>query len=494
MEYVLAIDQGTTGSRAFIFDSRGHVRATAYQEFKQYYPKPGWVEHDADEIWSSCARVIRKAIVRGRVDPKRIVALGITNQRETTILWDRVTGKPFYHAIVWQCRRTADLCAAPALRRRATFIRRATGLILDPYFSATKIRWLLDHVPGLKRKAARGDVCFGTVDSWLLWKLTNGKVHATDPTNASRTMLFDIHSQRWGPKLLDIFGIPPSVLSQVKPSGCVFGLTAGVAGLPAGIPITAIMGDQQAALYGQGCWEAGTIKNTYGTGCFMVLNTGKQPVRSSDGLLTTVACDALGKPVYALEGAVFIAGAVVQWLRDGLKIIPDSASSERLAAGVKDSGGVYFVPAFTGLGAPYWDPQARGTITGLTRGSTRAHIIRAALEAIAYQTKDIFTLMRKSLYCPIRRLRVDGGAAANDLLMQFQSDLLDIPVVRPKLLDSTAAGAAYLAGITVGLWRPKDIMAMQAVERIFRPAMPLKVAQAKYAGWQKALRQTMAHS
>lgn len=492
MEYVLAIDQGTTGSRAFIFDRHGHVRAMAYQEFKQYYPKPGWVEHDADEIWSSCVQVIRKAIVRGRIDPKRIVALGITNQRETTILWDRATGKPFYHAIVWQCRRTADLCAAPALRRRANFIRRATGLVLDPYFSATKIRWVLDHVPGLKRKAGQGRVCFGTVDSWLLWKLTNGKVHATDPTNASRTMLFDINAQKWGRPLLDIFGILPSVLPQVKPSGCVFGITAGVAGLPAGIPITAIMGDQQAALYGQGCWEAGSVKNTYGTGCFMVLNTGKHLVRSSDGLLTTVACDALGKPVYALEGAVFIAGAVVQWLRDGLKIIPDPASSERLAAGVKDSGGVYFVPAFTGLGAPYWDPQARGTITGLTRGSTRAHIVRAALEAIAYQTEDIFILMRRSLYCPIRRLRVDGGAAANDLLMQFQSDLLGISVLRPKLLDSTAAGAAYLAGITVGLWRPKDITAMQAVGRIFRPAMPLNIARAKYEGWQKAVRKTMA--
>ncbi len=492
MEYVLAIDQGTTGSRAFIFDRAGKVRAAAYREFKQYYPKPGWVEHDAGEIWSTCRQVIRQAIARGRVDPGRIVALGITNQRETTILWDRATGKPLHRAIVWQCRRTADMCASPALRRRASFIRRATGLVLDPYFSATKIKWILDHAPGLKRKADRGEICFGTVDSWLLWNLTGGRSHATDATNASRTMLFDINTKKWSRALCGIFGVPAPVLPQVKPSGSVFGSTAAIAGLPAGVPVTAIMGDQQSALYGQGCWGSGSVKNTYGTGCFLVLNTGNHLVRSSGGLLTTIACDVFGRPVYALEGAVFIAGAVVQWLRDGLKIIPDPASTEGLVRATPDSNGVYFVPAFTGLGAPYWDPAARGAITGLTRGSTRAHIIRAALEAIAYQTKDIFALMERSLHHPIRRLRVDGGATANNFLMQFQADLLRVPVVRPKLLDSTAAGAAYLAGITVGLWHPRDVVRMQAEQRVFKPAMPLKDARSKYTGWQKAVRQTMA--
>ncbi len=492
MEYVLAIDQGTTGSRAFIFDRTGKVRATAYQEFKQYYPKPGWVEHDAEEIWASCANVIRNAIARGRINPKHIAAIGITNQRETTILWDRATGKPLHRAIVWQCRRTAEICASPALRRHNTLVRRLTGLVLDPYFSATKIQWILNHVPGLQRKAQSGQVCFGTVDSWILWKLTGGKTHATDATNASRTMLFDINTRKWSRKLLDIFHIPPSVLPTVNPSGSVFGHSIAVAGLPQGIPITGIMGDQQAALYGQGCWEEGMVKNTYGTGCFMVLNTGKQLVRSSKGLLTTIACDMYGRPVYALEGSVFIAGAVVQWLRDGIKIIPDSSSTEKLIRGTKDSDGVYFVPAFTGLGAPYWDPQARGIITGLTRGSARPQIIRAALEGIAYQTKDIFTLMSSASKHPIRRLQVDGGATANNFLMQFQADILGISVVRPKLLDTTAAGAAYLAGITCGLWHPRDILRMRKVERVFNPSMPIKVAQAKYAGWQKAVKQAMA--
>ena len=488
--YILAIDQGTTGSRAFIFDDQGRIVARAYQEFAQYFPKPGWVEHDADEIWASCVAVIKKAVATAKILPSAIAAIGITNQRETTIVWDRCTGRPVHRAIVWQCRRTADMCRDPRLKKHTSLIKKTTGLVLDPYFSGTKIKWLLDHVPGLKAKAKKGDVCFGTVDSWLIYQLTGGKTHATDMTNASRTLIFDIHRKVWSRPLLKLLNIPEKILPQVQPSGSIFGRTIATAGLTAGIPITSVMGDQQAALYGQGCFSAGTMKNTYGTGCFLVLNTGTKARNSKNGLLTTIACDHQGRPVYALEGAVFIAGAVVQWLRDQVGIIPDSASSEHLIKGLKDTAGVYFVPAFVGLGAPYWDAQARGSITGLTRGANAKHIIRAALEAIAYQTKDLVNAMNKDYGGRISCLAVDGGACRNDFLMQFQADILAIPVIRPKMVDSTVAGAAHLAGVTAGIWKPKDLDTMRGVDRTFKPSMPHKMIVEKYSGWQNAIKRT----
>ena len=489
--YILAIDQGTTGSRVFIFDGKGKVRASAYQEFKQHYPKPGWVEHDADEIWSSVEAVIRKALKEGRIDAGVILGIGITNQRETTVVWDRVTGKPLHRAIVWQDRRTADLCAAPSLKRHAGYVRSSTGLRLDPYFSATKIQWLLKNVPGLKAKAAAGRVCFGTVDTWLIHKLTGGAVHATDMSNASRTMLFNIRTKQWDKRLSKIFDVPLAMLPQVLPSGSVFGHTSAIAGLGKGVPITAVMGDQQAALYGQGCFKPGTFKNTYGTGCFMLLNTGAQLRISQNGLLTTLACDGNGQPVYALEGSVFIAGAAVQWLRDELKIITDASSTEESFGRVPDTVGVYFVPAFTGLGAPHWNADARGIITGLTRGSNADHIIRAAVESMAYQTKDIFDLMVKESGLKVRALAVDGGACRNNALMQFQADILGVPVVRPKMVDTTAAGAAHLAGVIAGVWSLKDLSVMRPTERDFHPTMPKAKVREKYAGWQKALRRAL---
>jgi len=489
--HILAIDQGTTGSRAFVFDLRGRCVAKAYKEFKQYYPKPGWVEHSPDEIWDSVEAVVRRAVASARIDPRSIAAIGITNQRETTIVWDRATGKPLYRAIVWQDRRTADQCARPGLQRHLKTIRSSTGLRLDPYFSATKLQWLLEHVPGLRAKAKAGKACFGTVDTWLIYNLTGRAVHATDLTNASRTMLLNIRTKKWDERLLKIFDVPSGLLPEVFPSGHVFGHTRQIAGLAAGIPITAVMGDQQAALYGQGCFASGNVKNTYGTGCFMVLNTGQRLRISRHGLLSTIACDAFGHPVYALEGSVFIAGAVVQWLRDGLKAIPDSSSTEKAIAAVKDTAGVYFVPAFVGLGAPYWDPHARGTITGLTQGTNVNHIIRAAVESMAYQTKDVFDLMARESGLKIRSLAVDGGACRNDFLMQFQADILSAAVVRPKMVDTTVSGAAHLAGVTAGLWRPKDLAAMRGVDRTFRPSMPGSQVQEKYVGWQKAVQRTL---
>ncbi|MBI4309605.1 MAG: glycerol kinase GlpK [Candidatus Omnitrophica bacterium] len=490
-KYILAIDQGTTGSRAFIFDAKGRVAGKAYQEFKQYYPKPGWVEHDALEIRQSVENVIRRAVKESGINARSIAGIGITNQRETTIVWDRNTGKPLHRAIVWQDRRTADVCASPGLKRHASYIQSSTGLRLDPYFSATKIQWLLKHVPGLKAKAKTGKVCFGTVDSWLIYQLTGRAVHATDLTNASRTMLLNLRTKIWDPRLLDIFDVPAAMLPQVFPSGHVFGRTDAVAGLPAGIPICAVMGDQQAALYGQGCFGPGMIKNTYGTGCFMVLNTGNALRISKHGLLATLACDAHGKPVYALEGSVFIAGAVVQWLRDELKVIPDPFATEQAIAGLKDTAGVYFVPAFVGLGAPYWDPNARGIITGLTRGANARHIIRAAIESMAYQTKDVFDLMRRESGLKIKFLAVDGGACRNDFLMQFQADILSIPLMRPRMVDTTVAGAAHLAGVSAGVWPVKDLDAMRGTDKIFRPSMPSQSAKEKYAGWQAAVKRAL---
>lgn len=489
--YILAIDQGTTGSRAFLFDQRGRPVSSAYQEIKQYYPKPGWVEHDAAEIWSSVESVIRKAVLKARVTPRSIAAIGITNQRETTLLWDRKTGQPCHRAIVWQCRRTAEICRR--LGQHAQLFRDTTGLCLDPYFSGTKVRWLLDHIPGLRARAAHGEIAFGTMDSWLIYQLTGGRAHVTDMTNASRTLMFDIGGRCWSPELLKYLKVPASILPEVLPSAAVFGHTAArVAGLPAGIPITAVMGDQQAALYGQGCTRAGSIKNTYGTGCFMLLNTGSQRVRSAGGLLTTLACDEKGGPVFALEGAVFVAGAVVQWLRDELKVIASASETETLIAGLEDTCGVYVVPAFVGLGAPYWEPHVHGAITGLTRGVNVRHIVRAALESMAYQTKDVFDLMQKESGLKVKTLAVDGGACRNNFLMQFQADLLRVKVVRPQMVDSTVAGAAYLAGVSAGLFLPSTVFNTRPMERIFSPALSRARAQKLYAGWTRAVRQVLA--
>jgi len=487
-KYILSIDQGTTGSRAFIFDAHGRVIASAYQEFKQYYPKPGWVEHDAQEIWDSVDAGIRKAVKMSRIDPKAIAAIGITNQRETTVVWDRKTARPFYHAIVWQCRRTAEACGR--LKKHEVLFRKTTGLVVDAYFSGTKIQWLLDHVKGLREKTIKGQVAFGTIDSWLIYKLTNGTSHVTDMTNASRTLIFDIKAKAFSKPLLKLLNIPENILPKVLPSSSVFGYTAqGVAGLPNGIPITAVMGDQQAALYGQGCFTPGTIKNTYGTGCFMLLNTGRKCIYSKKGLLTTLGCDAAGAPVYVLEGSVFIAGAVIQWLRDELKMIKDASSSEAMIAGLKDTNGVYLVPAFVGLGAPHWNSDARGIITGLTRGANARHIVRAALESMAYQTKDVFDLMSQESRLKINSLAVDGGACRNNFLMQFQADMLGIPITRPRMVDSTAAGAAYLAGVSIGLWKPQDILKIKTIEKIFKPQMPRLEVKVKYEGWRHAVGQ-----
>ena len=490
MKYILSIDQGTTGSRAFIFDAQGRVVASAYQELKQYYPRPGWVEHDAQEIWSSVCAVIRRAIASCGIDPKRIGAIGITNQRETTVLWDRKTAKPFYHAIVWQCRRTADICAR--LKKHEGLFRRTTGLVIDAYFSGTKIQWILDHVKGLRQKAVRGQVAFGTIDSWLIYRLSGGKAHVTDMTNASRTLLFDIKAKAWSKPLLKLLNIPENILPQALPSASVFGHTLGVSGLPDGIAITAVMGDQQAALYGQGCFQPGSIKNTYGTGCFMLLNTGKQCVYSKKGLLTTLACDAKGQPVFALEGSVFIAGAVIQWLRDELKMVKDSASTEKMISGIKDNHGVYLVPAFVGLGAPYWNPQARGIITGLTRGTHVGHIVRAALESMAFQTKEIFELMSQESGLKINFLTVDGGACRNNFLMQFQADMLHVPIFRPSMVDSTVAGAAFLAGVSAGFWKSQDLLRIRKIERKFKPSMTRAESNIRFDGWAHAIRQTLA--
>ncbi len=488
-KFILALDQGTTGSRAFIFDAKGAIVASDYKEFKQYFPKAGWVEHDPDEIWNSCVHVVNGALRKARISSKQIAAIGITNQRETTVLWDRKTSKPVALAIVWQCRRTSQICAELKARGLEKIFKQKTGLVLDPYFSGTKIKWVLDHVPGLKKRAARGEICFGTIDTWLIWKLTAGKSHVTDMTNASRTLIFNIRQLKWDRELLKILNIPADILPRVQNSGSIFGHTKGQKNLlPDGIPIAAVMGDQQAALYGQGCFEAGTLKNTYGTGCFIVLNTGKKCIDSKNGLLTTLACDDQGKSVYALEGSIFIAGAVVQWLRDKLRVIKKSSDIEKAIQGIKDTEGVYFVPAFTGLGAPYWDSEARGLICGLTRGTNIKHILRAGLESMAYQTKDVVDIMNKELGKNIRELKVDGGACKNNFLMQFQADILGCKIIRPQTIESTAQGAAYLAGVTVGLWRgKKDLEKLQKVERVFSSRMSRQERKRLYDGWLEAV-------
>jgi glycerol kinase len=489
---ILAIDQGTTGTTALLLDRGARVVGRGYAELPQHFPKPGWVEHDGGEIWTTTRRAVdaalRAAGLAGARGSVRIAAIGITNQRETTLLWDRRTGRPVARAIVWQDRRTAERCAA--LRRSGVepAVARATGLRVDPYFSGTKLEWLLRHVPRARSLAPAGGLAFGTVDSWLVWKLTGGRVHATDPTNASRTLLFHLRRLEWDPSLLAIFGVPSALLPDVRPSAGDFGVTRGVPELVDGIPILGIAGDQQAALFGQGGVRAGAMKNTYGTGCFLMLHTGSRPVASRAGLLTTVACGPRGEPAYALEGSVFIAGAAIQWLRDGLGILSDAAESERLARAVPDTGGTYLVPAFAGLGAPRWIPEARGLWCGITRGTTRAHLVRAALESIAYQTVDVAAVMRRESGVRPRALRVDGGASRNDFLMQFQADLLGMTIERPAMVESTARGAAMLAGIGAGIWDRRDTIpeAPGGITR-FRPRFGAKERSRLLQGWNRAV-------
>ena len=484
---ILALDQGTTSSRAILFDHAGKTRSVAQREFTQFYPQPGWVEHDAAEIWSSQVGMMAEALARAGLEGSAVAAIGITNQRETTIVWDRETGEPICRAIVWQDRRTAELCQELKKDGVAKLIQARTGLVLDAYFSATKLKWILDHIKGARRRAEAGKLAFGTVDAWLVWKLTGGKAHITDASNASRTLLYNIHRNEWDQDLLELFEIPRALLPEVRASSGVHAETA--AGLPAaGTPVAGIAGDQQAALFGQMCVRPGMLKHTYGTGGFMMLNTGHKPVASKNNLLTTIAWKLDGKVTYALEGSIFISGAVVQWLRDGLRIIQSSAEVEKLAQSVPDNGGVYLVPAFTGLGAPHWDPFARGTILGLTRGTTRGHIARAALEAIAFQTVDVLDAMAEDSGIRLRELRVDGGAAVNDLLLQFQADLSKVPVVRPKVLETTALGAAYLAGLAVGYWAGTSELARQwQRDRVFRPSMKAPKRSELKQGWAKAV-------
>jgi glycerol kinase len=486
VKYVLALDQGTTSSRAIVFDEEGRAVATAQREFGQIFPQLGWVEHDPKEIFSSQRETARQAVSQSGISLKDVMAVGIANQRETTIIWNRQTGEPIANAIVWQDRRTAAQCAELKKAGAESLVRSRTGLVIDPYFSGTKIAWLLDNVPGARARAERGELAFGTVDTWLAWHLTGNRTHVTDVSNASRTLLFNIHMNDWDAELLELLRVPRAILPEVHLSAHAFGmLPAGVLGEP--LVIGGIAGDQQAAMFGQVCHRAGMAKNTYGTGCFMLLHTGDKVVQSTSGLIATACAQTRGKE-FALEGSVFVGGAVVQWLRDGLEFFKSSSEIERLAASVLDSGDVYVVPAFTGLGAPYWDPDARGSISGLTRGTTRAHIARAALESIAFQSAELLEAMQKDSQQQLSELRVDGGAAANDLLMQFQADLLGVPVVRPRVLETTALGAAYLAGLTVDLWKSRDELASHwKAERRFEPRMADSERQARMSRWREAV-------
>jgi len=490
--YVLALDQGTTSSRAIVFDRRGRPVAQAQKEFEQLYPRPGWVEHNAEEIWESQLSVARAALEKAGASAADVAAIGITNQRETTVVWDRETGRPLHNAVVWQCRRTAPICDRLRADGLSDTVRGKTGLVIDPYFSGTKLSWLLAEVPGLAEKARAGKVAFGTIDTWLIWKLTGGRVHATDFSNASRTMLFNLKDLDWDREMLDILGVPESVMPEARPSSGVLGETDPSL-FGRSIPIAGVAGDQQAALFGQVCFEEGLGKNTYGTGCFMLLNTGSEPVYSEKGLLTTVAWGLPEGTSYALEGSVFVAGAAIQWLRDGLGIIERAAESEELAASVHDTGGVYLVPAFVGLGAPYWDAYARGLIVGVTRGTERAHVVRATLESIAYQTRDVLEAMAEESGLDLKTLRVDGGAVVNDFLMQFQADILGVPVERPVVSETTALGAAYLAGLAVGYWHDRDEIArLWARERVFEPGMDDATRARFYRGWRRAVKRSLA--
>ena len=491
MSHVLALDQGTSSSRAIVFDASGRIVSAAQREFAQHFPQPGWVEHDPQDLWDSQLATAREALAAARIGARELAALGIANQRETTLVWERATGRPIHRAIVWQDRRTEPLCARLRASGSADEIHARTGLVIDPYFSGTKLRWMLDAVPGAMQAARRGELAFGTVDSWLLWHLTGGRVHATDVSNASRTMLWNLREGRWDRVLLDALGVPPEVLPQVFASSHAFGQT-DAALLGASVPVGGIAGDQQAALFGQACFRPGMAKNTYGTGCFLLMHTGRTCEPSQNGLVVTAAAQADAHPEYAIEGSVFVGGAVVQWLRDGLRTIARSSDVEALAASVPDSGGVVFVPAFTGLGAPYWKPDAQGAIVGLSRGTTAGHIARAALESIAFQSAALLGAMGREAAAagaaPISELRVDGGACANDLLMQFQADLLGIPVVRPQVTETTALGAAYLAGLQAGIWGSRDELAAQwRAERTFHPTLSRPAAQALMERWERAV-------
>ena len=492
-EYIIALDQGTTSSRAVLLDKNANIIEVAQREFTQIYPQAGWVEHNPMEIWASQSSTLNEVVAKAGITSDKIAAIGITNQRETTIVWEKETGKPIYNAIVWQCRRTADICTQLKADGHESYIRKTTGLVVDPYFSGTKIKWILDHVEGARERAEKGELLFGTVDTWLVWKLTQGRAHVTDYTNASRTMLFNIYTKQWDDKMLELLDIPKAMLPKVCNSSEVYGQTniGGKGGVR--IPVAGIAGDQQAALYGHLCVDAGMAKNTYGTGCFMLMNTGDRAVESKNGLLTTIACNAKGEPCYALEGSIFMGGASIQWLRDELRLIHDSADSEYFATKVKDTNGVYVVPAFTGLGAPYWDPYARGAIVGLSRGANRNHIVRATLEAIAYQTREVLDAMQSDSGEKLAALRVDGGAVANNFLMQFQADILDVKVERPKVREVTALGAAYLAGLAVGFWKDlEELRGKAIVERTFEPKETPEKRTALYQGWKKAVQRALA--
>lgn len=489
MKYILSLDQGTTSSRAILFNESGEMMSSAQKEFKQYYPNPGWVEHDPAEIWNTQLEVARAAIEKLGISAEDVAAIGITNQRETTILWDKRNGKPVHNAIVWQCRRTAPTCDSLKEAGWADKIREKTGLLIDAYFSGTKIRWILQNVPEAKELAKSGNLLFGTIDTWLIWNLTGGQVHATDYSNASRTMLFNIHTLEWDKEILELLEIPASILPEVRPSSGVFGNTLPLL-FGAAIPVAGVAGDQQAALFGQACFSPGTAKNTYGTGGFLLMNTGDTPVSSKNGLVTTIAWGLGGKITYALEGSIFVAGAAIQWLRDELKLISSAAETEGLCKEVPDTCGVYLVPAFVGLGAPYWDPYARGVLTGLTRGANRSHIVRATVESMAYQTYDVLHAMEQDAGIPLAELRVDGGAAANSFLLQFQSDITGVPVLRPSTLETTALGAAYLAGLAVGYWDDlTEIRRNWQVSAAFNPELSQEKAKEKVNGWHHAVKQ-----
>ena len=493
-KYILAIDQGTTGTTVSIIHQDGSCIAKVNEEYEQIYPRPGWVEHNPEDIWNSVVSTLRKALESAAITGEQVAAIGITNQRETTVIWDRQTNKPIYNAIVWQCRRTTEFCEGLTKKGKADLIQKRTGLVIDPYFSGSKFRWILNEVSGSRKRARNGQLAGGTIDSFLLWRLTGGKVHKTDVSNASRTQLMNIHKGNWDSDLLDLFDVPKEILPEIAPSSGEFGVTSNCPGLPDGIPIAGIAGDQQAALFGQACFQAGEAKCTYGTGSFLLMNTGKKAVKSKSGILTTVAWQLQGENhlTYALEGGAFICGAAVQWLRDGLEFFPESKDIESLAGQVESADGVEFVPALAGLGAPYWDPRARGTITGITRGTTRAHIARATLEAMALQNVDILHAMEKDLGRPLRGLRVDGGACANNLLMQMQSDFLGNKLVRPRLIETTAAGAAFLAGLGVGFWTSLPILkTVWKAEREFTPQMKSKARQSRLDAWQNAVAQAM---
>ncbi len=491
-QYLLAMDQGTTSCRAIIFSATGEMIATAQKEFTQFFPADGWVEHDPTEIWATQIGVAHEALAKSGLDSSDIAGIGITNQRETTVVWDKNTGKPIYNAIVWQCRRTAAYCDELKAQGYTETVRAKTGLLIDSYFSATKIRWILQNVPGAMEKANRGELLFGTIDAWLIWMLTGGKVHATDPSNAARTMIYNIHDLCWDRELLDLFGIPSNMLPEVMPSSGIFGYTKPML-FGCEIPIAGVAGDQQAALFGQCCFDKGDVKNTYGTGGFMLMNTGTTPISSQNGLVTSIAWRIGDVTQYVLEGSVFICGAAVQWLRDGLGMIRASADTEKLARSVPDSGGVYFVPAFVGLGAPYWDAYARGSITGLTRATTKAHIVRATLEAMAYQTADVLSVMEQEVGTEVQALKVDGGASANGFLLQFQSDITGMRIVRPACIETTALGAACLAGLAVGIYESTDhIRAVNKADASFDPKMTSEQRDELYLGWKRAIKRTLS--